>query len=114
MKKWIRFIFILITLLSSWLYSTDAFERNCVECHKRLPATLQRMFFNYLLVYSGEKNTKAGLFYYMRYPYKDISVMSELFIQTIGIKKPLDISNRELREAIDIYWEKYRVIGRVK
>ncbi len=72
------------------------------------------MFFNYLLVYSGEKNTKAGLFYYMRYPYKEISVMSELFIQTIGIKKPLDISNRELREAIDIYWEKYRVIGRVK
>lgn len=109
-----RLIFILITLLSSWSYSTDAFERNCVECHKQLPATLQRMFFNYLLVYSGEKNTKAGLFYYMRYPYKDISVMSELFIQTIGIKKPLNISNRELREAIDIYWEKYRVVGRVK
>jgi hypothetical protein len=93
----------------------NAYERNCVECHKAFPMTLQRMFMNYLLVYSGEKNTKAALKHYLRYPLRDTSVMSELFLKNFDIKKPLRwISEEELDEAIDIYWEKYKVIGRLK
>ena len=96
------------------LSASDAFERNCVKCHEALPMSLRRMFMNYLLVYSGEKNTKAALKHYMRYPIKDTSVMSELFLKNFNVKKPLRISNDELNKAIDIYWEKYKVIGRLK
>lgn len=100
-----------LTLLLS---GENAFERNCVQCHETLPMTLQRMFMNYLQVYSGEKNTKAALKHFMRYPRKDTSVMSELFLQNFKIKEPLKINEEELEEAIDIYWEQYRVIGKLK
>ena len=100
--------------LTLMLFGENAFERNCVHCHETLPMTLQRMFMNYLQVYSGEKNTKAALKHFMQYPRKDTSVMSDLFLQNFEIKEPLKISDEELEKAIDIYWEKYRVIGKLK
>jgi len=69
---------------------------------------------NYLLVYGGEKNTKVALKYFMRYPRKDTSVLSNLFLENFDVKQPLTISDKELTEAIDIYWEKYKVIGKLK
>ena len=101
-------------LLLHSAYGEDAFERNCVQCHQALPMSLQRMFMSYLLVYSGEKNVKAALKHFMRYPRRDTSAMSELFLQNFRVKKPLNISDKELEEAIDIYWEKYKVIGKLK
>jgi hypothetical protein len=96
------------------LCAENAYERECVPCHRELPMSLQRMFMNYLLVYSGEKNTKVALKHFMRYPRKDTSVMSELFLKNFAIKEPLMISDEALDEAIDIYWEKYKVIGKLK
>lgn len=96
------------------LQGEDAFERECVPCHRELPMTLQRMFMNYLLIYSGEKNTKVALKHFMRYPRKDTSAMSDLFLKNFALKKPLMISDEVLDEAIDIYWEKYKVIGKLK
>jgi len=68
----------------------------------------------YLLVYSGENNVKAGLKHYLRYPNKDISVMSELFIESYGVKKKTTIHQEVLDIAIDIYWEKFKVFGKLK
>jgi len=96
------------------LSGQDAYEHHCIQCHRELPMTLQRMFMEYLSVYSGENNTKAALKYFLRHPRKDTSVMSELFLKNFSIKEPLMISDQELNEAIDIYWEKYKVIGKLK
>ncbi len=96
------------------LYGQDAYEQHCVQCHRALPMTLQKMFMEYLSVYGGENNTKAALKYFLRHPRKDTSVMSELFLKNFSIKKPLIISDQELNEAIDIYWDKYKVIGKLK
>ncbi len=104
----------IVLVVSTLLYSQDAYQRNCVECHKTLPISLQRIFMNYLLVYGGEKNTKVALKYFMRYPRKDTSVLSNLFLENFDVKQPLTISDKELTEAIDIYWEKYKVIGKLK
>jgi len=104
----------MVLIVSTLLYSQDAYQRNCVECHKTLPISLQRIFMNYLLVYGGEKNTKVALKYFMRYPRKDTSVLSNLFLENFDVKQPLTISDKELTEAIDIYWEKYKVIGKLK
>lgn len=98
----------------SGLFAQDAYERNCVGCHETLPITLQRMFMNYLLVYGGEKNMKAGLKHYLQYPSKHISVMSDLFIKNYGIKKKNYLSDREIEEALNIYWDKYKVFGKLR
>jgi len=101
-------------MILSTLHAQDAFERNCVTCHKALPATLQEMFKRYLLVYSSETHVKAGIKHYLMYPSKDMSAMSDLFVDTYGIKDKTYLNQKELNEAIDIYWEKYKVFGKLK
>ncbi|MDY0401820.1 hypothetical protein [Sulfurovum sp.] len=103
----------MLLVLSIVVFADNAYERHCVPCHRELPTDLQGMFKNYLLVYSGEETVKAALRHYMRYPSKHISVMSDLFIDTYGIKQKLNISDQELKEAIDLYWEKYKVFGKL-
>ena len=101
-------------LILSSSFSQDAYERHCVECHNELPTSLQRIFMNYLLVYSGEKNMKAGLKHYLQYPSKEISVMSDLFIDNYGIKKKSNLSEKEIDKALDIYWDKFKVFNKLK
>ncbi len=105
---------VLFVVLISGLFSQDAYERNCVGCHKDLPTTLQQMFKEYLQMYSGEENVKAGLKHYLRYPSKSITVMSELFIDSYGIKKKSKLNKKELDEAINIYWDKFKVFNKLK
>jgi len=104
-------VFLVLTLE---LFSDDIYTRNCIECHKYLPTTLQQMFKEYLQTYSGEENVKAGLKHYLKYPSKSISVMSKLFIDSYGIKKRSHLNNKELDDAIKIYWEKFKVFGKLK
>jgi len=103
-----------VLLILNTLNAENVFERNCVTCHQELPATLQEMFKRYLLIYSSETNVKAGIKHYLRYPSKDISAMSDLFVDTYGIKEKTKLSPRELNEAVNIYWEKYKVFGKLK
>ena len=103
-----------VLLLATTVYGQDVYERNCVNCHKELPATLQEMFKRYLLLYGGELNVKAGIKHYLRYPSKDISAMSDLFVETAGIKRKTILNKKDLDEAVDIYWEKFKVFGKLK
>ncbi|MDQ7046106.1 MAG: hypothetical protein Q9M39_00135 [Sulfurovum sp.] len=114
MVKPIVWAVLLVFVTSTHLYAEDVYECNCVECHRELPTSLQRMFMRYLLVYGGEKNLKAGLKHYLKYPLREISVMSELFLDNYAIKKKTTLTNEEIDEALDIYWEKFKVIGRLK
>jgi len=95
-------------------FGVDAYDRYCVDCHRNLPTSLQEMFKHYLLVYGGEKNMKAGIKHYLKYPTKDISVMSDLFISNYGIKNKTTLSEDELVKAIDIYWNKFKVFEKLK
>ena len=105
---------ILSLVLVSGLFAQDAYERHCVECHKELPISMQRILMRYLLVYSGEENVKAGMKHYLKYPLKEISVMSELLIDTYKIKEKTKLSDSEIDEALDIYWDKYKVFNKLK
>jgi hypothetical protein len=105
---------VLFLMLTLALVSQDVYEHKCVPCHKELPTSLQQMFMSYLSLYSGEKNVKAVLKYYLKYPSKGMSVMSDLFIDSYGIKEKSMLSNEELNEAIDIYWEKSKVFEKLK
>ncbi len=105
---------ILFIVLTSGVFSQDVYERHCVGCHKDLPTSLQQMFKEYLQTYSGEENVKAVLKHYLRHPSKSISAMSELFIDTYGIKKKSILNERELNEAINVYWERFKVFDKLK
>lgn len=101
-------------VLVSGLFAQNAYERHCVECHKELPTSLQRIFMRYLLVYSGEHNVKAGMKHYLKYPLKEISVMSDLFIDSYGIKEKTKLSDSDIDEALAIYWDKFKVFNKLK
>lgn len=105
---------ILCMVLLSGVFAQDAYERHCVECHKELPTSLQRMFMRYLLVYSGEHNVKAGLKHYLKFPLREISVMSDLFLDNYGVKKKTTLTDKQIDEALDIYWEKFKVFNKLK
>jgi len=105
---------LLCLVLVTEVFSQDAYDRHCVGCHKELPTSLQRMFMRYLLVYSGEQNVKAGLKHYLKYPLREISVMPDIFIDNYGIKKKTTLSDHEIDEALDIYWDKFKVFNKLK
>jgi len=105
---------VLSLILVSGAYTQDAYERYCVECHKELPTSLQRMFMRYLLVYSGEHNVKAGLKHYLKHPLKEISVMSDLFLDNYGVKQKTTLTDSQIDEALDIYWDKFKVFNKLK
>jgi hypothetical protein len=69
---------------------------------------------SYLKVYSGEITTKAALKGYLQNPDKKLSVMSDLFIDRFGIKDKTDLTEKELEEAINIYWDLYNVRNKLR
>jgi len=105
---------IIAVLIVSSLFSENIYEHSCVGCHKELPTSLQEMFKHYLLVYSGEQNVKSALKHYLKHPLKEISVMDDLFIENYGIKDKTTLSDSEIDKALDSYWDKYKVFGKLK
>ncbi len=111
----IKKIILSIILIQSMLISKNIYEKNCLFCHNgHFPTSLQRMFMSYLKVYSGEITLKSALKGYLKNPTKEHSVMSDLFIDRFGIKKKTTLTDKELEEAIDIYWDLYNVRNKLK
>lgn len=109
----VRFL-ITIIWFSMSLFANNSFDKNCIKCHAKLSSSPQDIMKYYLLTYSGEKNVKMGMDHYMKYPSKDISAMPEEFLGEYGVKKHQKISDKELNEAIDVFWTRYKVMGRLK
>jgi hypothetical protein len=101
-------------LLFCFLLEAGSFDRNCVPCHRKEEVPLRRTFMNALLVYSGERNMKAGLKYFLRHPSVETSVMGRDYFRYHSLKAPTTLSDRELEEALDEYWERYKVIGNLE
>ena len=106
--------FILVLLLVSNMYSFDIFDQKCVYCHKMLSVSLKDAFFKYLKRYSSEKPVKSVMFFYLKNPTRELTVMPKEYINIFGIKEKVDINDTELKKAIDIYWDRYKVFGKIK
>ena len=109
----VRKVFLIFVFISN-IYAQNIYEQNCVSCHAKLPVGIDKFFYQYLLKYSGETNVKASLVNYLKIPTEQNTIMSDEFIQLLGIKKPTTLSDKQLQEAVDIYWEKYKVFGKLK
>ena len=107
-----KLIFLVFLVLSS--LSANEYKNNCLKCHNKLPVTIDKYFYRYLLKYSSEKNVKSAMVDYLKNPSKDNTIMPEAFIKRFGIKKRTKLNDKQLLEALDIYWEKYKVFGKLK
>jgi hypothetical protein len=113
---------LLLFLLSTSLFSNSKIEtkkdnifvKKCVPCHEYLPSSLERMFMSYLKVYSGEMTFKESLKSFLREPDEVSSTMSDLFLDRFGVKSKTELSDKELEEAVNIYWDMYDIRNKLK
>ena len=113
MAKLIISIFLLFSFLQAAKTRT-VYDNNCIKCHKKLPVSIDKYFYRYLLKYSSEANVKKSMFAYLKEPNKDMTIMPEAFIKRFGVKRKTKLSDKKLNEALDIYWEEYKVFGKLK
>ena len=90
------------------------YESNCVKCHQDLPVSIEKYFYDYLLIYSGETDMKNAIISYLNYPAYETSVMPDAYLDYFGIKKKTTLTKEQLKEAVDTYWQKYKVFGKLK
>lgn len=105
---------ILIFLFTLSFLLGDVYENNCVKCHDKLPVSIDKYFYRYLLKYSSERGVKNAMSEYLKKPNKDTTIMPEAFIKRFGVKKKTTLNNKELKEALDTYWEIYKVFGKLE
>ncbi len=114
MVRNIILLFLLVSLLQAQEPVKNTYQTNCLVCHKQLSFDLGTIFFEYLLKYSDEVSVKSALVDFLEHPNSDTSVMTKEYIKSFGLKQKSELSKKELQEAIDIYWEKYTVFGKLR
>jgi hypothetical protein len=92
----------------------DIYEQNCVPCHQELDVGIDKFFYRYVLVFSSEVSVKAALEDYLRNPMAEKSLLPEGLVEKYGIKEPTSLSETQLKEALDAYWEHYTFIGKLR
>ena len=110
----IKKITLLLLLSISTEARTNSYEFNCVPCHRFQPASLEKMFMTYLKTYSGELSLKGSLKEFLKNPNEKSSLMGELFIERFSVKDKSRLTDEELDEAIDTYWELYNVRNKLQ
>jgi len=110
-KKIIVLFLVFVGLLFA---ETNIYQQNCLKCHKSQAVTLDKLFYRYLLKYSSERAVKQALYDYLKHPSYFKTIMPEGYINRYGIKLPTKLSDKDLKKAIDIYWDKYKVFGKLK
>ena len=114
MVKVFLVLFLMIISLQAADNEENIYESNCVKCHSKLPVTIDKYFYRYLLKYSSEKDVKKAMFDYMKNPTVEKTIMAESFITRFGIKKKTNLSDDKLMEALDIYWDEYKIFDKLK
>lgn len=107
-------LIIVFIVFFTYLNANNVYEKNCVQCHNKLPVSIDKYFYRYLLKYSSEKEVKSAIKKYLENPSKETTVMPQAFIKRFGVKKKTNLSKEDLSKALDIYWDKYKVFGKLK
>ena len=98
---------VLICLTLGLSANSNVYQNVCVTCHQYQPATLEKMFLLYLKTYSVELNFKVSLKEYLKNPTEKKSLIGSAFIKNFSVKSASNLSDEQLNEAIDTYWNFY-------
>lgn len=101
-----------LVFLSSLLFA-DTYTSNCLSCHNE-NRQFKMFMQKYILNYSSERNTKKAIYNYLKSPLKENSIMPTGFINRWGIKEKSTLSDTELLNAIDRYYEIYNIKQKIK
>lgn len=104
---------VLICLLHGVVFAS-VYEDNCVSCHSPLPVKIDKFFYRYLLKYSSEENLKTALTAYLKNPTKEGTILQEGLLNRFGIKEKTTLDDKQLKNAVDEYWEVYKIFGKLK
>jgi len=94
--------------------NTGVYERNCIPCHRYQPASLEKLFMEYLKTYSGELSLKGALKDFLQNPTEKNSLMNDKFIENFSVKDKTILDDKKLDEALDTYWELYNVKSKLE
>ena len=103
----------MVFLFSSSLWAS-VYKNNCVGCHKKLPVSIDKYFYRYLLKYSAQSSVSQAMGEYLKNPSKEKTIMPDAFINRFGIKNKTQLTSKELDEALNEYWQTYKVFGKLK
>ncbi len=96
----------IVSLLLPLVLLGNPFEQNCQECH--IAKKQMEMFMSrYVLKYSSQNKVKKAIFHYLKNPKEENSVMPMGFLNRFGVKEKSTLSDKELQEAIEIYYKNY-------
>ena len=107
-------IIVIFNIIFHQVLYPNSYIKHCIPCHNKIYATLQDFFMYSLKKYSSKRIFIKKLKIYFRNPQVELSSMSKLFLSQITIKKPLKITDGELNDALNIYWEKYKIIDKLR
>ncbi len=105
---------VIVMICLSLSLSANTYEKNCIQCHKQMSLDMQETFMRYVLKYSSEVSVKSALFDFLKYPNYFTSALRKDQIARYGLKSKTTLTDEALKGAINTYWEKYRVLGRLK
>ena len=112
-KSWRKLSLVLFILFTSQIQASQ-YTNNCISCHQKLPVSIDKYFYRYILKYSSEKNVKHEIKHYLQNPSKEKTVMADAFINRFGIKDKSKLNDKELENAINEYWETFKIFGKLK
>lgn len=114
----VKKIIIILILLHSMIFADNSidqniYERNCISCHKSIYVGLNKIFFRYLIKYSSELSVKSAMIDFLKDPNIQTSAMSAGQLRLLGVKLKTRLNDEELEEAINIYWEKFKIFNKL-
>ncbi len=92
----------------------NIYTKECLKCHKQMSLSMQEIFMSYLKKYSSEVSVKSALIDFLKNPNYFTSALRKEQIARYGLKNKTILKDEELRKAIDIYWEKYKIFGKLQ
>jgi len=94
-----------IMLLAAW---ANLFDQKCENCHNRAALPLKPIFFDYLLHYSSERLVKEAMKEQLLHPDPKKSLVDK----NNSYKHQIDPN--EIDILLQIYWNRYKVIGKIR
>lgn len=110
----VKQLLILIVMSAIAWAKTGVYEKNCIPCHEDMAVKIDKFFYRYLLKYSSEMDVKHAMKAYLKNPKADNSILVDGLINRFGIKKKTTLNDEQLQEALDTYWELYKVSDKLK
>ena len=106
---------LLITILTSCVFArTGVYEKNCIPCHEDMAVKIDKFFYRYLLKYSSEVEVKNAMKSYLKNPKAENSILVDGLINRFGVKKKTTLTDEQLQDALDTYWDQYQVFDKLK